>query len=64
MKRKRKRNKLRTFFGIICFLGFLFTLGTVGAMELETISLERGIAQAIIGLLLFAGAGYLGGFMQ
>ena len=60
MKTKTKER----IFGTVCALGFLFLLGSAGSLENDTISLEQGTLQMIIGLAVFAGGGYLGGFMQ
>lgn len=59
-----KQKTFETICSIVCLLGFMFMLGTVGAMEHDIISLGRGIIQSAIGLAIFAGAGYLGGFMR
>ena len=50
--------------GIACITSFLFLAGTVGALENDAITLGKGILLSIIGLAVFAGAGYLGGFMD
>lgn len=39
--------------GIICFISFMFILGTVGALEQDSISIGQAIIQAIIGLIIF-----------
>lgn len=54
----------KTLWGIICLLGFLYVAGAVGAMENEAISMGQGILQSIIGLAVFAGSAYAGGFMD
>ena len=54
----------KTLWGIVCLLGFLYVAGAVGAMENDAISTGQGILQSIIGLAVFAGAGYLGWFMD
>jgi hypothetical protein len=60
MKRKTKR----TVYGITCILGFLFMVGSFGSMDFNTISLEQGVLQCVIGLVIFAVAGKLGGFIR
>jgi hypothetical protein len=60
----RRQNLFEIIFGVLCFLGFMLVFGTVGAMEHETITFERGILQSSIGIVVIAGAGYLGGFMN
>lgn len=60
-----KRQKIfENVCGVICFLGFMFLVGTVGAMENDTITFGKGILQSIISLAVFAGAAYIGGFMK
>ncbi|MEN6487849.1 MAG: hypothetical protein ABFD66_03040 [Smithella sp.] len=59
-----KQKAVKKICGITCFLGFMFVFGTVGALENDTITLGQGILQACIGLAVFAGAGYLGGFIE
>lgn len=54
----------KPIFGIICCFGFILMIGTVGASDCENISLGRAIIQASIGLAMFGGAGYFGGFMK
>ncbi len=39
-------------------------LGQLEGMELETLTTEQGMLQSIIGLAVFAGAAYIGGFMD
>lgn len=58
-----KQKMIQNVCGILSFLGFMFMLGTVGAMEHDTIALGQGAIQSIIGLAVFAGAAYKGGFM-
>ncbi len=60
-----KRQKIfKNICSFISFLGFMFLIGTVGGMEHDTITLGQGILQSIIGLVVFAGAAYIGGFMK
>jgi len=60
----RKRKLFENICGGVSFLGFLLLMGTVGAMENDTITLGRGFLQAVICLAIFAGAAYLGGYMD
>lgn len=53
-----------TICGIACITSFLFLAGTVGALENDAITLGRGILLSIIGLAVFAGSAYIGGFMD
>lgn len=60
----RKRKLFENICGVVSFLGFLLLMGTVGAMENDNITLGRGFLQAVISLAIFAGAAYLGGYMD
>ena len=62
MKKKTIR-RLQGFFRIVCGLGFLFLLGSVGACDAGNIGLGQFAAQAVIGLLAFAGGALFGGMM-
>lgn len=57
------RGKRRAICGVVSTLGFLFILGTTGACEQDLISLTQFIIQSLVGMVLFAGGAYLGGFM-
>lgn len=57
------KKRFETICGIVCFTGFVYLIGTVGAMEHDTITLGRGILQSITGLVVFAGAAFIGGFI-
>lgn len=59
-----KRKIVKTICAFICAMGFLVTIGSVGSVETGMLTLGRGLIQAVIGLVLFSGAGFLGGFMQ
>lgn len=50
--------------GAACFLGFLLMVGSVGASDLETITLKRAIIQSLVGLVMFGSAGLWGGYIQ
>ena len=50
--------------GTVCVLGLVLMLGTAGASDCDSITFGRIIIQSVIGLTMFAGAGYWGGFMQ
>lgn len=39
--------------GLISFLSFFFVLGTVGALELDNITMGQAIYRSIIGLTIF-----------
>ena len=59
------RDKWRQrIFGAVCLLGFLLMLGTVGAGDQNMIPLSQIAIQLAFGMVLFAGGGYLGGFMR
>lgn len=57
--------KIRTrICGIICFLGFMVMLGAAGSSDLNLISYPELIKQCAIGMAMFVGGGYLGGFIE
>jgi hypothetical protein len=60
----KNRKLFENVCGVISFLGFLLLIGTVGAMEHDTITIGRGILQSVICMAIFAGAAYIGGFME
>lgn len=49
--------------GIVMTGGFLLLIGSAGASDQNLIPLGQIVFQSIAGLLLFAGAGTLGGFI-
>ena len=51
---------LKLIFIILAFIGFMLAAGTVGALELDNISIEQTIRQAIIsfGIFIFSVIGY------
>lgn len=59
-KRKRlmakRRKRTNRVLGVIGFLGFFLLLGTVGALECDTIGIAQFWKQALIGLGMFGGA--------
>lgn len=59
MKIKTKRR----ICGVVMLLGFLLLLGTAGASDAGTIPMHQIIWQSIIGLAMFAGARYKGGWI-
>lgn len=63
MRHKTNRS-LVPLSGLICVIGLFILLGSVGSMELDTISIEQGIVQSLIGYTMFAGGAYWGGFMR
>lgn len=58
-----KRKHLENICGIISFLGFMYLVGSIGATEHNTMTLGQGMLHSIIGLSVFVGAAYIGGFM-
>lgn len=54
----------RTICGIIAALAFLVLIGTVGALERDYITLERGIYQIVIALPMFAFAAQQAGAIR
>lgn len=59
-----KKIKYEKIFGAVSFLGFFYMLGAVGGMEVETMTLNQGMFHSIIGIALFAGGAYMGGYME
>lgn len=51
----------RKICGVISFLGMMLMIGAVSDVNL--VSLQRIVIQALIGLALFAGGSYKGGWM-
>lgn len=58
------RKKFKTACGIACALGFLVMLCAAMGSDANTLTLGQSFAMAMVGLGLFAGAGYLGGIIQ
>ena len=57
------RKIYKTTCGVVCFLGFMLLLGTAGASDLNQIDFPQIVRQSAIGLAMFGGGGYLGGFI-
>lgn len=49
---KRTRNT-KTILGVVGFLAFFYTLGTVGAVETDAISLGTGFIRSMVGVSIF-----------
>ena len=51
---------LKLIFIILAFIGFMLAIGTVGALELDNISNEQFLRQALIsfGIFIFSVIGY------
>lgn len=45
---------MKKVFGVLSFLSFLFMLGSVGAVEQDTVPLLQGTIQMFLGLVAFA----------
>lgn len=50
--------------GIVAVLGFLFLLGTAGASDCGDIPISQILAQSAIGLVVFGGGLWLGGYLS
>ena len=50
--------------GIVCFSGFMLLLGTAGASDLNQIDFPQIFWHSAIGLAMFAGGGFFGGWMS
>ncbi len=57
------KNRIHRFFQIICIIGVFVVLGTMGASDLEQISLTRAMLQSGVGLLMAYGGAYFGGLL-
>lgn len=60
----KKQIILKNVCGVLCFLSFMFLIGSVGAVEHNNITLGQGLLQSVISLTVFAAAAYTGGFMK
>ena len=49
---KRIRN-IKTVIGVVGFLAFFFTIGTVGAVETDTLTTGTGFIRSLIGISIF-----------
>lgn len=58
------QKKFKTACGIVCVFGFLVMLGAAGGSDTNTLTLGQSFVMALVGLGLFAGAGYLGGIIE
>lgn len=56
------RRILRFAVSMVGVCGFVFVLGTVGAMDIQTISFQQGLIQCGIGALMMC-SGMIGGAM-
>lgn len=61
---RRKRRRARKIARTISVLGFLLMLGTAGASDLNAIPLKQIIIQISIGLLMWVGGAWKGGFTK
>ena len=58
------RKRFRQACGIIAVLGFLLVLGTAGASDCDLIPMSKILRQGCIGLGMFAGGLWLGGYLS
>lgn len=63
-KRKRIRLAIRTTAGVLAFISFMGLLGTVGAVECDTVPLREGTVRMFGFLFLWAGFMILAGAFQ
>lgn len=54
----------RRICAVISFLGFMFSLGSAGGVETDTLPLGRGAICMFLGIAVFAFAAYKGGYMN
>ncbi|MDF2984920.1 MAG: hypothetical protein K0R50_430 [Eubacterium sp.] len=59
-----KKKTFQRICGVISFMGFMLVLGTVGAMENNNIAFTQSIIHSAIGLVMFGGGAYAGGYMK
>ena len=58
------RKRFRQACGIIAALGFLLVLGTAGASDCDLIPMSQILRQGCIGLVIFAGGLWFGGYLS
>ena len=63
-KRQRIRLAIRTTAGVLAFVSFMGLLGTVGAVECDTVPLPEGTIRMFGFLFLWAGFMFLAGAFQ
>ncbi len=63
-KRQRIRLAIRTTAGVLAFISFMGLLGTVGAVECDTVPLLEGTIRMFGFLFLWAGFMFLAGAFQ
>lgn len=63
MTRKRALKVWRFTCGLTAFFGFMVMLGTAGSSDLDLIPFAQIVKQSLIGLGMFVGGLWLGGFM-
>lgn len=49
---KRTRN-IKTILGVVGFISFFYTLGTLGAVETDILSLGTGFIRSLVGISIF-----------
>jgi len=59
-----KRKTFRKICGTVCVAGLMVMPGTAGASDAGQISMKQIIVWSLTGLAMFAGGGYLGGFIE
>lgn len=51
--------RLSDIFAVLSAVGFVFVLGSVGALECDNVSLMRGVVQIAVGLAVFIGGAWV-----
>lgn len=59
-----RKSKFRTACGVVAGIGFFLMLGAAGGSDTGTLSLSMTFWLALLGLGLFAGGCYLGGYIE
>ena len=59
-----RKSKFQTACGIVAGAGFFIMLGAAGGSDTGTLSLSEAFWLSLLGLGLFAGGCYLGGYIE
>lgn len=64
VSRKKARKYWKRFCGTVAFIGFALMLGTAGSSDLDLIPFSQILIQSGIGIAMFGGGLWLGGFIE
>lgn len=62
--KSKKRKVFETICGFISMLGLMYMFGVAGGAEKGTMDQDLAILHATIGLIVFAGMAWIGGFIN